>query len=163
VLDDPKNLGRSNYILESIMFQGCLEFQWHHEIPRDIVFKGILASCADLNVLVSANLVIIAIVHGMPWNVDERLLWSIMGLKLIFGYFGQLNHLMAHENENRRPVKVRALQHGGVMLNQVKHNGHHRTYVDNFCLLGHMDWAVNAIDRYLPDCGGRKNLVWFAI
>ncbi len=112
-------------MLESIMFQGCLEFQWHHEIPRDIVVKGILASCADLNVLVSANLVIIAIVHGMPWNVD----WSIMGLKLIFGYFGQLNHLMAHENENRRPVTVRALQHGGVMLNQVKHNGHHRTYV----------------------------------
>ena len=165
VLDDPKNLGRSNYLMEAIMFQGCLEFQWHHEIPRDIVNKGILASCADLNVLVSANLIAIALVHGMPWKGDpeNRLLWSIMGLKLFFGYFGQLNHLMAHETENRRPIAIRALQKRGVMLDQGKHNGHHRTYDGNFCLLGHMDWAVHAIDRCLPDMGGRKNVVWFVL
>jgi len=168
VLDDPKNLGRSNYVMEAIMFQGCLEFQWHHEIPRDIAIKGLLSSCADLNVLVGANMIAVAIVHGAPWwrgDADNRLLWSIMGLKLLYGYFGQYNHLMAHESESRRPAVVRALQDGwpGVMLDRKKHNGHHRTYVDNYCLLGKMDWAIRLIDEYVvPRVEWRHN-VWFGI
>ena len=49
------------------------------------------------------------------------------------------------------------------MLDQGKHNGHHRTYDGNFCLLGKMDWAVHAIDRYVvPDVGWR-NRIWFGI
>jgi hypothetical protein len=90
------------------MFQGCLEFQWHHEIPRDIVHKGLLSSCADLNVVVLANMIAVALVHGLPstttvmmmtnsmtsTNYDDNttttttdkqnLLWSIMGLKLLY-------------------------------------------------------------------------------
>ncbi|KAL3765639.1 hypothetical protein ACHAW5_000322 [Stephanodiscus triporus] len=174
VLDDPKNLDRSNYLMEAIMFQGCLEFQWHHAIPRDIVIKGLLSSCADLNVVVFANMIVIAMVHGVPFVAGgddrdddddrRRLLWSLLGLKLLYGYFGQLNHLMAHESEGRRPRAVRALQDNRVMLDQGRHNGHHRTYDDNYCLLGHMDWAVRLIDeRCVPDLGGRRHHVWFAI
>jgi len=168
VLDDPKNLGRSNYVMEAIMFQGCLEFQWHHEIPRDIVVKGVLSSCADLNVLVSANMVAVACAHGMPWrdDHDNRLLWSIMGLKLLYGYFGQYNHLMAHESEIRRPGVVKTLQDElGVMLDRRKHNGHHRTYVDNFCLLGKMDWAIHLIDEHVvpPANVAWRHNVWFGI
>jgi len=167
------------------MFQGCLEFQWHHEIPRDIVNKGLLSSCADFNVVVSANMIAVALVHGLPTNSDNHLLWSIMGLKLMYGYFGQLNHLMAHHTSMRdRPAFVRLLQHYTVMLDNKKHNGHHRTYDENFCLLGHMDWAVHWIDMFIDTIipppqstsssssssssslllsSGCKNYVWFAI
>ena len=48
-LDDPKNLqGVKSYIL----FQGCLEFQWHHAIPYDGASKPFIACCADLNIIV---------------------------------------------------------------------------------------------------------------
>lgn len=194
VLDNPMNLGRSNYVLEAIMFQGCLEFQWHHEIPRDIVHKGLLSSCADLNVVVTANMIAVALVHGLPsttmtTNIDDdntatatthkQLLWSIMGLKLLYGYFGQYNHLMAHTSTKDRPALVKLLQQYHIMLDDKKHNGHHRTYDENFCLLGHMDWAVHALDKcidtiisllLLPPLspllyyvGCPKHYVWFAL
>ena len=164
------------------MFQGCLEFQWHHEIPRDIVHKGLLSSCADLNVVVTANMIAVALVHGLPTTnanddnntTDGRLLWSIMGLKLLYGYFGQYNHLMAHTSTKDRPTLVNLLQHYHIMLDDKKHNGHHRTYDENFCLLGHMDWAVHAMDKCidtilsLPSSapllvGCPKHYVWFAL
>jgi hypothetical protein len=176
------------------MFQGCLEFQWHHEIPRDIVHKGLLSSCADLNVVVMANMIAVALVHGLPsttttmvmtntmtnTNDDDKqnLLWSIMGLKLLYGYFGQYNHLMAHTSTTARPPLVKLLQHYHIMLDDKKHNGHHCTYDENFCLLGHMDWAVHAIDKCIDTlnlllhkssllCGccyyPKKHYVWFAI
>lgn len=164
VLDDPKNLGRSNYLLEAIMFQGCLEFQWHHEIPRDIVHKGLLSSCADLNVVVIANMCAIALVHGLPTNEENHLLWSLLGFKLLYGYFGQLNHLMAHTSTKERPAIIRALQRWTFMLDHKKHNGHHRTYDENFCLLGHMDWAVHFIDGCIPQLlSEQRNYIWFAI
>jgi hypothetical protein len=181
VLDNPMNLGKSNYILESIMFQGCLEFQLHHEIPRDIVHKGLLSSCADLNVVVTANMIAVALVHGLPTTntnddnntTDGQLLWSIMGLKLLYGYFGQYNHLMAHTSTKDRPTLVKLLQHYHIMLDDKKHNGHHRTYDENFCLLGHMDWAVHAMDKCIDTIlsppsapllvGCPKHYVWFAL
>jgi hypothetical protein len=198
VLDNPLNLGRSTYILEAVMFQGCLEFQWHHEIPRDIVYKGLLSSCADLNVVVMANMIAVALVHGLPsittmmmTNITniiddntttttdkQNLLWSIMGLKLLYGYFGQYNHLMAHTSPTARPALVKVLQHYHIMLDDKKHNGHHRTYDENFCLLGHMDWAVNAVDKCIDTLISllhklslllhvgwfpKKHYVWFAL
>ena len=163
VLDDPKNLGKSNYIMEAIMFQGCLEFQWHHEIPRDIVEKGILSSCADLNVAVVANVAaIFAVVGGPLSSPDNRLFWSLLGVKLFYGYFGQINHAMAHRAAADRPAVVQALQNASIMLDQKKHNSHHRTYDENFCLLGQMDWAVHLIDRCIPKFE-QRHYVWFAI
>jgi hypothetical protein len=103
----------------------------------------------------------------MPWQADDynRLLWSIMGLKLLYGYFGQYNHLMAHESEVKRPSVVKTLQDKlGIMLDRKKHNGHHRTYVDNFCLLGKMDWAIHLIDEYVvPANVAWRHKIWFGI
>ncbi|KAH8058925.1 hypothetical protein JL720_13941 [Aureococcus anophagefferens] len=54
-LDDQRNLaGLKSYIL----FQGCLEFQWHHAIPVDITKKSFVACCADLNIIVAVSVVI---------------------------------------------------------------------------------------------------------
>ncbi|KAH8059607.1 hypothetical protein JL722_5236 [Aureococcus anophagefferens] len=52
VNDDQRNLaGLKSYIL----FQGCLEFQWHHAIPVDITKKSFVACCADLNIVVAVS------------------------------------------------------------------------------------------------------------
>jgi hypothetical protein len=42
VLDHPR------HIAFPILGQPCLEFQWHHHIPRDIASKPFIQSCGDL-------------------------------------------------------------------------------------------------------------------
>lgn len=61
VNDDQRNLaGLKSYIL----FQGCLEFQWHHAIPVDITKKSFVACCADLNIVVAVSVVINCVALG---------------------------------------------------------------------------------------------------
>ena len=76
-LDDPKNLqGIKSYIL----FQGCLEFQWHHAIPYDGASKPFIACCADLNIIVLILMVLNCGLLGYTSGTRA----ALTGLKLFF-------------------------------------------------------------------------------
>ena len=45
VLDNPE------FINFPIIDDSCLEFQWHHRIPTDIISKSFLQVCGDLNMI----------------------------------------------------------------------------------------------------------------
>jgi len=151
-LDDVRNLGGWKSV---VLFQAAYEFQWHHSIPRDICIKSYLGCCADLNVIVAASIAL---------NVPHLLagggtMAALMGLKLGFAYFGQHCHRQAHNAHASRPAYVRLMQRAGLMLTQTKHNLHHRTHDQNFCLLGYADPVIN---------WGLKNVtkndtVWFSL
>ena len=80
-LDDPKNMqGIKSYIL----FQGCLEFQWHHAIPYDGASKPFIACCADLNIIVLILMVLNCGLLGYTSGTRA----ALTGLKLFFAYFG---------------------------------------------------------------------------
>ena len=138
-LDDPKNLqGVKSYIL----FQGCLEFQWHHAIPYDGASKPFIACCADLNIIVLILMVLNCGLLGYTSGTRA----ALTGLKLFFAYFGQYCHRAAHTPKSKRPKWVQVLQATGFMTPQAKHNGHHRPpHDENFCLIGKMDPAVNGL------------------
>ncbi|KAH8058124.1 hypothetical protein JL721_9582 [Aureococcus anophagefferens] len=81
-LDDQRNLaGLKSYIL----FQGCLEFQWHHAIPVDITKKSFVACCADLNIIVAVSVVINCVALRYTTGTAA----ALTGLKLFGAYFGQ--------------------------------------------------------------------------
>jgi hypothetical protein len=129
-LDDTRNLSGWKSI---ILFQGCLEFQWHHAIPQDITSKTFIECCADLNIIIAISAAVNCIVMGHTTGITA----ALTGLKLLFAYFGQHCHRSSHTSKTKRPAYVNALQNAGVMLDQVKHNGHHRMpHDENFCLIG---------------------------
>ena len=152
-LDDPKNMaGVKSYVL----FQGCLEFQWHHAIPYDGSSKPFVACCADLNIIVLILMVLNCGVLGYRSGTKA----ALTGLKLFFAFFGQYCHRAAHTPKSKRPQWVQFLQATGFMTPQAKHNGHHRPPHDaNFCLIGKMDLPVNWL---LKTCG-TNDWVWFGL
>ena len=152
-LDDPKNLqGIKSYIL----FQGCLEFQWHHAIPYDGASKPFIACCADLNIIVLILMVLNCGLLGYTSGTRA----ALTGLKLFFAYFGQYCHRAAHTPKSKRPKWVQVLQSTGFMTPQAKHNGHHRPpHDENFCLIGKMDPAVNGLIKLC----GTNDWVWFGL
>ena len=46
MMDHPDNISMP------ILGQACLEFQWHHTIPSDIVRKDFIYVCGDINMAV---------------------------------------------------------------------------------------------------------------
>ncbi|KAH8051359.1 hypothetical protein JL722_10813 [Aureococcus anophagefferens] len=150
-LDDQRNLaGLKSYIL----FQGCLEFQWHHAIPVDITKKSFVACCADLNIIVAVSVVINCVALRYTTGTAA----ALTGLKLFGAYFGQYCHRSAHTPKSKRPRVAQYLMDKGFMCPQNKHLGHHKPPHDaNFCLVGYCDGIINGM---LKHCG-TNDWVWF--
>lgn len=128
VLDHP------NHINLPIIGQGCLEFQWHHHIPDDIVSKSFLEVCGDLNVVVG----LLAVTHYLYTSErgTKAVPLTLTGLKLVMAYWGQFSHRMAH-TVHGRPAWVRRLQAQGLCVSFKDHHAHHTPpHNSNFCLLG---------------------------
>jgi hypothetical protein len=123
VLDNPE------FIKFPLIGTPCLEFQWHHHIPLDLSSKDFLETCGDLN---TVSCCLGAIYFGV---LDLSSIGCCMAcFKMLFAYFGQFCHCMAHTPANRRPAWVEVLQNNGVMVSPLEHGVHHKTYDDNFCI-----------------------------
>jgi len=152
VLDEPKNLRgwRSKVLLKP-----CLEFQWHHAIPMDIVKKGILQACGDLNSVVLACMFLYCYCYDLLSSDVGKCLCSY---RILFAYFGQQAHLCSHQVPSKNHWVVRKLQ-SCLMLSPDEHRGHHRTHDDNFCIGA--GW-FNPMIRAMRKVTVNPN-VWFAL
>jgi len=130
--------------------QGCLEFQWHHHIPDDIVRKGYIQACGDLNFVVT---VMCGIHIGITGNMGrDPLVLGLVGWKILAAYFGQFSHRCAHMGLSQRGPFITKLQKTGIMTSFAEHNVHHRPPHDsNFCLLGPCNNFVQFLTRAIPD------------
>ena len=82
VLDEPENI-KAPYI-----GQPALEFQWHHQIPTDIVRKDFSDVVGDLNVVV----VILTFIHFF-WSTSmgtDHIAGFLAGMKLLWAWYGQV-------------------------------------------------------------------------
>jgi hypothetical protein len=154
VLDHPDN------IAIPILGQPCLEFQWHHAIPDDIVRKDFVDVCGDLNVVVLILAVINLVLLDDVGNNGMAML--LLGLKLWMAYYGQFSHRSAHALSYRRrydqngggadaalssstttttfleTMVVPWLQSNGFMITPKHHTLHHKApnHDVDFCLIG---------------------------
>lgn len=140
VLDNPE------FIPFPVLGTPCLEFQWHHHIPMDLASKHFLETCGDLNTVTCLLGVIYFAVSDLS-SVGT----CLAAFKVLFAYFGQYCHCMAHTPAHRRPAWVSALQRAGVMVSPQEHGRHHQTYDDNFCIgSGVCNPLVSWCTRTLP-------------
>lgn len=127
VLDHPSNIALP------VLGQPCLEFQWHHAIPDDIVRKGFVDVCGDLNVVV----LILAAINLYLLDLDSGVAMVIGGMKLWMAYYGQFSHKSAHAFGKSRDAVADFLQKNGFMITPKEHMAHHKPPHDiDFCLIG---------------------------
>eukprot|EP00977_Amphora_coffeiformis_P018789 scaffold6722_cov173-Amphora_coffeaeformis.AAC.8 len=136
VLDHPDNIALP------ILGQPCLEFQWHHAIPDDLVRKDFVDVCGDLNVVV----MILAAINLYLLDLNSGVAMVIGGLKLWMAYFGQFSHKSAHAFGPARGGFATWLQKYGFMISCKDHMSHHKPPYDvDFCLIGFCNPAIDAL------------------
>ena len=154
MLDNP------DFIDLPLLGQPCLEFQWHHHLPRDIASKSYLAVCADLNV----TFVLMLIVYCCPGfgfeYLSSKTAMSLIGTKLLMAYFGQLCHRMSHTPPNMRPSWVNFLQRNSFMISAKEHNVHHHHHDRNFCI---GSGICNPLINFLRTHVTSNKWLWFGL
>jgi hypothetical protein len=148
VLDDERNLKGWRALA---LKQSCLEFQWHHKIPSDIVQKSLVQACADLNIVIIFLLPIVWLLFS-PFQRSATFC-SFLGWKGIFGYYGQMCHRYAHMRQRR------LLHIMGLMISPEVHAVHHTSFNDNFCI--GTGWS-NPIIRHMRHITTNPN-AWFSL
>ena len=128
-----KSLDNPDFIALPIFREPCLEFQWHHHIPQDLVSKPFLQVCGDLNLTISILFSMYLLPYvGMSFRTPMAL--CLVAAKILMAYFGQLCHTMSHMPSTRRPLWVSWAQEHGLMINAKDHLKHHKEYTDHFCI-----------------------------
>jgi hypothetical protein len=135
-------LDHSENIALPVLGQPCLEFQWHHAIPDDIVRKDFVDVCGDLNVVV----LILAAINLYLLDVNSGVSMVIGGLKLWMAYFGQFSHKSAHSFGTSRADLATWLQKNSLMISAKEHMAHHKPPHDiDFCLIGACNPIIDAL------------------
>jgi len=150
VLDHPSNIALP------ILGQPCLEFQWHHAIPDDLVRKSFVDVCGDLNVVV---LILFGInLCLLDLDKPSGVTFVIGGMKLWMAYFGQFSHMSAHAFSKSRKSKSVAvwLQKYGLMISPKEHMAHHKPPHDlDFCLIGLCNPIIDTLRKIKTN-----NMIW---
>jgi hypothetical protein len=127
--------------------QACLEFQWHHFIPDDIVVKGIVQACGDL------HLVVAGVILYFAWLTDmgqDKLMVFMASCMILMAYFGQYSHQQSH-NVLHRSATAKWLQDHGLCISPANHHKHHAApHNTDYCLVGVCDPLVDLMFTTTP-------------
>jgi len=151
VLDHPDNIGLP------ILGQPCLEFQWHHAIPDDLVKKDFVDVCGDLNVVA----LILFSINCLLLDIQKAsgVAMVIGGMKLWMAYFGQFSHRSAHSFGRGNPAIANWLQKYGFMISPKAHLSHHKPPHDSdYCLIGICNPIIEVMRAITTN-----STVWLAI
>ena len=150
VLDHPPNVNLP------LIGQGCLEFMWHHHIAQDIAIKPLVQSWADLTIpLVGFGLGNLALIACCaPTAMHPSFLASLVSSKVLWAFYGQWSHRMAHSRGAQRTPLARRLQRLGLLVPPHVHHKHHTAPHDtHFCLIGWFGPVVQQIYERVPPRG----------
>merc|ERR1712161_128883 len=119
-----------------ILGQPCLEFQWHHAIPDDLVRKSFIDVCGDLNVVV---LIVIGInLCLLDLEKPSGVAFVIGGMKLFMAVW---------------------LQKYGFMISPKEHMAHHKPPHDlDFCLIGLCNPIIDLLRKITTN-----NMIWLIV
>lgn len=150
VFDRPENID------VPVLGQVCLEFQWHHSIPDDLVRKDFVDTCGDLNVvaaiIIAFNLIVLDFSKG-------GFVFIMFGMKILMGYFGQYSHRSGHAVGSGLSPLARALQKNGLMMSTKEHWAHHQEpHEYNFCHIGYCNPVIHLLRRITLN-----NLAWIML
>lgn len=150
VLDNP------SFLSLPLLGPPCLEFQWHHNIPRDLTSKSFLQVCGDLNVVVSI-IAIIFLYFYVYHKFDTPLVVALLGFKILNAYYGQFCHQQAHTPKHLRSSAVCILQSLFLMVSASSHLKHHHNHSTNYCIGSGL---CNPIITFIHDQVTSNKWIW---
>ena len=130
------NLDDKNNVDFFVLSQACLEFQWHHVLPHDSNTKSLMQNFADLNIIVGLSILV-----NFPVLIRSRSAAMLTALKLLFAFYGQFSHRLAHGPKQQGLLLW--MQKLRLLLPKERHRHHHKPpHANNFCLIGNCDGAI---------------------
>jgi Lipid desaturase domain len=147
VFDHPPN------IAIPILGQPCLEFQWHHRIPDDIVRRSFVDVCGDLNVVVGVDFILQ--IYLLPMRTNPICL-LLSGCKLLMLYYGQFSHRSSHSVGRKLSKVAKVLQRCNLIMSTKGHRDHHRPpHTVDYCLIGVCNPIIDGLLSIT-----RNNVIW---
>lgn len=148
--------------------QPCLEFQWHHLIPDDLVRKDFVDTCGDLNVVIPILFIInfylfdapfkqaVGVYHALSAFLRDGVTPDLSflpgipmvvgGTKIFMGFFGQYSHRASHSVGSMRSPVMDWLERRGLVMSARDHYVHHKPPHDrDFCLIGFCNPIMHAM------------------
>ena len=149
VFDHPDNIALP------LLGQPCLEFQWHHSIPDDLVRKDFVDVCGDLNavvaILIAFNLSLLPLDNGVAMLLG--------GMKLFMAYYGQFSHRSAHSAGKSLSPVAKWLQLNKLMVSNKAHMSHHLPpHEVDYCLVGPGNGLIDAMRKVT-----HNNAAWLTL
>jgi len=149
VFDHPDNVNLP------LIGQACLEFQWHHSIPDDLVRKDFVDVCGDLNIVIG----LLIGIQLCLLDIHNPVSLVLGGCKITMAYFGQFSHKSAHTHSTHQPAIAKTLQKAGIMVSNKDHASHHKEpYDEDFCLIGLCNPIIDGLRIYVTT----NNNAWLA-
>lgn len=127
VLDEPANMH------VPLIGEGCLEFQWHHNIPYDISSQSFGNVVGALNSLQAVKWSTTLLIGGLLFKNSPgelRLLMTLLGWGSLFAIVGQWSHRQAHMPKHKRSSLAIICQESGLIISANEHNAHHKAAFD---------------------------------
>jgi len=124
-------LDTAAFVSYPLIGAGCLEFQWHHAIPHDIVTKPFVEVCGDLNYVILLHLAW----HMAIFGLHDSAANCMGAARVVMAYAGQWAHRQAHTPAPARGPVTRVAQAAGLLVSPALHKAHHTNYDGAFPIL----------------------------
>lgn len=133
-----------------LLWRGAFEFQWHHEIPKDISSKSFSNVVGDIVPLIIAHYVFLM---GIRYaGLHNPYIGVATFFKFMFAIQGQWCHRMSHTDPKYVPRWSRMVARAGFFMGRDEHQKHHMVYDESFCIVsGKCNPALN---WFIKNCVG---------
>ena len=126
------NLDNPNFLTLPVLWEACLEFQWHHFVPHEICVRSYPQMARDINLVVGLHFVVAALCFS---GLADPRVRTVVCCGIVNAYLLQWAHRQAHMLPSQRHPVADKLQQWGLLVSEEMHRAHHRTYDTGFPVL----------------------------
>jgi len=123
-----------------VLSQPCMEFQWHHIIPRDLADRHCVDVWGDLNVIMIIASVILT---WYKTYLKDPLYYPLGSFQILFIYFAIYCHRLAHSRDKYNDFLTKLLHQHHKIHHMAPHN-------ENYCIIGLGDFIIAPMAKYIP-------------
>ncbi|EKU21687.1 kua-ubiquitin conjugating enzyme hybrid localization domain-containing protein [Nannochloropsis gaditana CCMP526] len=136
------NLDNPSFLFLPVLWEACLEFQYHHVIPSEITLRSYPQIAADLNLIVALQFIVCTIVFYAHGGLFNPYIHATMACGLVNAYLLEWAHRQAHFPRGKRHAFAQYLQDRGFLVSEALHRRHHQTFDVGFPVLSGLSEPV---------------------
>jgi len=136
------NLDNPSFLSLPVLWEACLEFQYHHVIPTEITLRSYPQIASDLNLIVGLHFLVTALVFHRYGGLANPFIHTTVACGMLNAYLLEWAHRQAHFSKKRRHPLAQYLQDCGLLVSEQLHRRHHQTFDIGFPVLSGLSEPV---------------------